>query len=77
MTSTNFWTKHTGKSGTPERDEFERKVDESVHAWYMGEAIKKERIRQSLTQEKLGQRVGVKKSQISRQEKGTASPSLH
>ena len=55
-----------GPAGTPERDEFDRKVDESVHAWHMGEAIKNERIRQNLTQEELGQRVGVKKSQISR-----------
>lgn len=59
-----------GPAGTPERDEFDRKVDESVHAWHMGEAIKNERIRQNLTQEELGQRVGVKKSQISRLEKG-------
>ena len=59
-----------GPKGTMERDEFERKVDESVHAWHMGEAIKNERIRQNLTQEELGQRVGVKKSQISRLEKG-------
>ena len=29
-----------GKVGTPKRDEFERKVDESVHAYRLGEAIK-------------------------------------
>lgn len=59
-----------GKPGTSARDEFERNVDEAVHAWHMGEAIKKERIRQNLTQEELGRRIGVKKSQISRLEKG-------
>lgn len=59
-----------GKPGTPSRDEFDHKVDESVHAWHMGEAIRNERIRQNLTQEELGERVGVKKSQISRLEKG-------
>lgn len=32
-----------GKVGTPERDEFERKVDEAVHAYRVGEAIKQAR----------------------------------
>lgn len=59
-----------GPVGTPKRDDFERRVDESVHAYHMGEAIRKERIRQNLTQEELGERIGVKKSQISRLEKG-------
>ena len=35
-----------GKVGTPKRDEFERKVDESVHAYRLGEAIKKARLHQ-------------------------------
>ena len=59
-----------GKVGTPKRDEFERKVDEAVHAYRIGEAIKKARIEQNLTQEELGVRVGVKKAQISRLERG-------
>lgn len=29
-----------GKKGTPERDEFDRKVEESVHAYTIGETIK-------------------------------------
>ena len=33
--------KHFGKVGTPRRDEFERSVAESVHAYELGEAIKK------------------------------------
>ena len=59
-----------GEIGTPNRDEFERKVDEAVHAYRIGEAIKKARMEQNLTQEELGVRVGVKKSQISRLERG-------
>ena len=62
--------KHFGKVGTPKRDAFERDVDEALHANRLGEAIRNERIRQNLTQEELGERVGVKRSQISRLEKG-------
>lgn len=58
------------KKGNPERDEFDRKVDESVHAYQIGEAIRNARIQKNLTQEELGKRVGVQKSQISRIEKG-------
>ncbi len=59
-----------GKLGTPERDEHERKVDEALHAYRIGEAIKKARLQQNLTQEELGERVGVQKAQISRMERG-------
>lgn len=59
-----------GKVGTPERDEHDRKVAEAVHAYHIGEAIKKARLLQNLTQEQLGERVGVKKAQISRLERG-------
>ena len=59
-----------GKVGTPERDEHERKVAEAVHAYHIGEAIKKARLLQNLTQEQLGERVGVTKAQISRLERG-------
>ena len=62
--------KHFGKVGTPRRDEFERSVAESVHAYELGEAIKKARLQQNLTQEQLGQRIGVQRAQISRLEKG-------
>lgn len=61
-----------GKIGTPERDAFEAEVAEAVHAYEIGEAIKKERLRQNLTQEQLGERIGVKKAQISRLEKGSS-----
>ena len=59
-----------GPVGTPERDEFENKVDEAVQAYRIGEAIKKARLMQNLTQEELGERVGVQRAQISRIEKG-------
>lgn len=62
--------KHFGKVGTPERDAFESNVDDALHAFRLEEAIKKARIEQNLTQEQLGERIGVKRSQISRLERG-------
>jgi len=59
-----------GPIGTPERDEHERKVAEAVHASRIGAAVKEARTRQNLTQEELGERIGVKKAQISRIERG-------
>ena len=59
-----------GKIGTPERDAFERKVDEAVHAYRVGEAIKQARESMHLTQAQLGEKMGVQKSQISRLESG-------
>ena len=61
-----------GKVGTPERDAFEVEVAEAVHAYEIGEAIKKARLEQNLTQEELGERIGVKRAQISRLEKGSS-----
>ncbi|MBO4451638.1 MAG: helix-turn-helix transcriptional regulator [Bacteroidaceae bacterium] len=61
---------HFGPIGTPERDEHERRVAEAVHAYFIGEAIKKARLEQNLTQEELGERIGVKRAQISKLEKG-------
>lgn len=62
--------KHFGSIGTPERDEHERRVADAVHAYHIGEAIKKARLQQNLTQEQLGKRIGVQKAQISRLERG-------
>ena len=59
-----------GKVGTAERDEHERKVEEALHAYRIGEAIKKARLKQNLTQEQLGASIGVQKAQISRMERG-------
>src|SRR3712207_9245194 len=59
-----------GKIGTFERDEMEAQLKEEVNAFYVGEAIRKARQAQNLTQEELGERIGVKRSQISKLEKG-------
>ncbi len=60
----------SGKVGTPKRDAFESSVDEAVYSYKLGEAIKKARLEQNLTQEELGERIGVKKAQISKLERG-------
>jgi ribosome-binding protein aMBF1 (putative translation factor) len=59
-----------GPVGTPKRDEFEHNVDEAVQAYKLGEAIKQARLAQHLTQEQLGEKLGVQKAQISRMERG-------
>lgn len=59
-----------GKRGTTDREAMEAQLKEEVHAYYVGEAIKKIRQQQHLTQEELGEKVGVKKSQISKLESG-------
>ena len=59
-----------GKVGTPEHDEFEAKLKKEVDEYFIGEAIKETRKKQGLTQEELGERMGVKKSQVSRLESG-------
>lgn len=59
-----------GKVGTPERDEMEAQLKEEVNAYFVGEAIKKARLAQNLTQEELGERIGVQRAQISRLETG-------
>ena len=59
-----------GKEGTPERDEFEAKLKKEVDDYFIGEAIKKARKKQGLTQSELGERMGVKKSFVSKMENG-------
>lgn len=65
-----------GPVGTPERDEMEARLKEEVHAYFMGKAIKDARLKQHLTQEELGNRIGVKRSQISKMESGNCSITL-
>lgn len=65
-----FQDKAFGKIGTPKRDAFEKKVDDAIQAYKMGEAIKQARKAKKLTQEQLGEKIGVQKSQISRLERG-------
>ena len=59
-----------GKEGTCERDEHERKVADAVNAFRLGEVVRERRLDQNLTQEELGKRMGVKKSQVSKLERG-------
>lgn len=48
----------------------EAQLKEDLQAYYIGEAIKAERLKQNLTQEELGAKIGVKKAQISKLESG-------
>jgi DNA-binding XRE family transcriptional regulator len=54
--------KYIGKIGTPKRDAFENELRLDL----IGEAIKQARKERNLTQEQLGELVGVKKAQISK-----------
>ncbi len=65
-----------GPEGTPERNEYENQVKEALDAYYVGEAIRKARLIQNLSQEELGERVGVKRSQICKLESGKCSPTI-
>lgn len=65
-----------GKRGTPRREAMEARLAEELHAWHVGEAIRKARQEQNLTQAQLGERVGVQRAQISRLEKGKSAITL-
>ena len=54
--------KHIGKQGTQKRDKFEKELRLDI----IGETIKQVRKERNLTQEQLGELVGVKKAQISK-----------
>lgn len=56
--------KHIGKRGTAKREAFKYELRLDL----LGEAIKKARKERNLTQEQLGELVGVKKAQISKLE---------
>ena len=68
----NIKDKYLGKIGTEERDqyEFELKLD------ILGEMIKQTRKERNLTQEQLGELVGVKKSEISKLEKNARNMTI-
>jgi Predicted transcriptional regulator with C-terminal CBS domains len=59
--------KYIGKKGTKKRDEFENELRLDL----LGQAIKQARQKRNLTQEQLGELVGVKKAQISKIENST------
>ncbi len=54
--------KHIGKRGTKKREAFENELRLDL----LGQAIKQARLEQNLTQEQLGELVGVQKAQISK-----------
>jgi HTH-type transcriptional regulator / antitoxin HipB len=54
--------KYIGKKGTQNRDEFEQELRLDL----IGQTIKQVRLERNLTQEELGELVGVKKAQISK-----------
>jgi len=62
----NHLTTQYGELGTKSRDEFEAKAK----AFIIGEMLKEERLQANLTQEELAERIGAKKSYISRIENG-------
>lgn len=68
----NMKDKLWGRRGTSEREAMETKLKEDVNAYIVGEAIRKARLAQNLTQEQLGERIGVQRAQISKLEKGTS-----
>ena len=55
-----------GKVETPAREEFELNAD----AFILGDQLKAERIKAGITQQELAERIGTKKSYISRVENG-------
>lgn len=59
--------KYIGEKGTKDREDF----DNELRLDLLGEAIKQARIERHLTQEQLGELVGVKKAQISKIENST------
>ena len=61
-----------GKVGTPERDKYEFELRMEV----LGDMIKSVRKERNLTQEQLGELIGVQKSQISKLERNTKNVTI-
>ncbi|KAF2506659.1 helix-turn-helix transcriptional regulator [Flavobacterium zhairuonense] len=61
-----------GKIGTPERDQYEYELSMEL----LGRMIKTARKERNLTQDQLGELVGVKKSQISKLESSANSATI-
>jgi HTH-type transcriptional regulator/antitoxin HipB len=64
--------KYIGKIGSNERDEYEYELRMDV----LGKMIKTARQERNLTQEQLGELIGVQKSQISKLESSTNSATI-
>lgn len=63
---------HVGEIGTPRRDAFEHRLSMDL----LGRAIRTVRKERNLTQEQLGDLVGVQKAQISKLENGNNSATI-
>ncbi len=72
MTLDELKDKHIGKVGTIERDDYEFELKVEI----LGEMIKSVRKERQLTQEQLGELVGVNKSQISKLERNTKNVTI-
>jgi len=72
MTLDQMKDKHIGKIGTIERDKYELDLKVEV----LGEMIKSVRKERHLTQEQLGELIGVQKSQISKLERNTKNVTI-
>jgi DNA-binding XRE family transcriptional regulator len=64
--------KYVGKQGTKERERYEYQLQMDV----LGRMIKKARQERNLTQEQLGELVGVQKAQISKLESSANSATI-
>lgn len=62
-----------GVSGTPEREQFEAEAA----AFCLAETLREERLKAGLTQQQLAERIGTKKTYISRLENGKADVQLN
>lgn len=62
-----------GKPGTSEREQF----DADAAAFCLAETLKEERLKTGLTQQQLAERIGTKKTYISRLENGKADVQLN
>ena len=61
-----------GKLGTPERDEYEFELKLEL----IGDMIQQARKQRNMTQQQLGELIGVKKAQISRLENNTGNVTI-
>lgn len=72
MTLDQMKDKDIGTIGTPERDEYEFELRMEL----LGDMIKSVRKERNLTQEQLGELIGVQKSQISKLERNTKNVTI-
>jgi HTH-type transcriptional regulator / antitoxin HipB len=64
--------RYFGLPGTPEREQYEFELSMDI----LGEKLKQIRKQKNLTQEQLGQLIGVQKAQISKLESGNNSATI-